>query len=65
MITKHELASYYFPHMQTASALNKLAKWINNCPPLLEKLQKSGYNTRAHSFTAKQEALIYEYLGEA
>jgi len=61
---KFELPKLYFPGQSKPVALNPLMRMVNHCPPLLEALQREGYERLAKTFTMRQTLLIYEYLGE-
>lgn len=56
----------YFPELEDniSSALRRLSRWIKNNKPLTEALLSTGYLPHQRSFTARQTALIFEYLGE-
>jgi hypothetical protein len=62
--TKAELSLRYNPEMSEATARQHLRRWIYANPGLMEALQQAGYNPRRHSFTPREVALIFEYLGE-
>ena len=62
--TKKELALCYFPDSMPRTAVCHLLAWIMRCTPLYEALVKAGYSKQAKSFTSRQVALIFEYLGE-
>jgi len=65
MIRKYELAFKYFPNAPTKkAATDNLTRAINRCTPLLTELTKGYYNVREKTYTPRQVALIYEYLGE-
>lgn len=63
-ISKSELALQYVPNATPHSAVNRLMAWIKNCKALVCELADSGYNSHQKYFSAKQVALIHEYLGE-
>ena len=62
--TKYILALAYFPMSDPDVARHRLTRWINGDRQLLTALLATGYQPRQHHFTARQTALIYEYLGE-
>lgn len=62
--SKSELAQAYAPEITPQAALNRLAAWIKLNRPLREALDQTGYYPRQRLFTARQVALIFEYLGE-
>lgn len=61
---KNELAQAYAPDICPGAALNRLALWIRLNQPLTEALKQTGYRIKQRTFTSKQVALIFEYLGE-
>lgn len=61
---KKELARLYFPGSEEKQAVNKLNGWIKNCPDLVKELEATGYSKNSKTFTPKQIALIYYYLGD-
>jgi hypothetical protein len=61
---KFALSLAYFPDSSCRTAIRHLNRWIQNNPDLSDALEKSGYNKMQHHFTARQTALIFEYLGE-
>ena len=61
---KSELAQAYAPDICPGAALNRLAQWIKLNPKLSEALAETNYRTHQRMFTAKQVALIFEYLGD-
>lgn len=62
--TKKELALMYFPQSSPRTAVNHLMTWVNLCKPLLEELQRMGYQKTCKAFSPKQIKAIVEYLGE-
>ena len=62
--TKKELALNYFPNSLPRTAVNHLMSWINRCPELLDELARTGYTTKAKSFTPRQVHLIVKHIGE-
>lgn len=60
---KRELAEAYAPDIAPASALNRLAHWINLNSQLSEALLATGYKSRQQVFTSMQVELIFKYLG--
>ncbi|MBR6979680.1 MAG: DUF4248 domain-containing protein [Prevotella sp.] len=61
---KFSLALAYFPTSTNDSASRHLRRWIANNSELKAKLVAEGYQPAQHHFTARQTALIFEYLGE-
>ena len=62
--TKFALATAYFPYSNYEAATRRLCRWILNNNDLYSHLKETGYNKMQHHFTARQTALIFEYLGE-
>ena len=62
--TKFALATAYFPGSNYEAATRRLCRWILNNKDLYSHLKETGYNKMQHHFTARQTALIFEYLGE-
>jgi len=62
--TKFALATAYFPGSNYEAATRRLCRWILNNNDLYSHLKETGYNKMQHHFTARQTALIFEYLGE-
>ena len=64
--TKFQIALSYFPESidNPDSAVHRLRRWINKNPKLCEELKKTGNWRNSKSFTSRQVALIYEFLGE-
>ena len=64
-VRKYDLAFKYFPNAPTKkAATDNLTRAINRCTPLLMKLAQDGYSVTEKSYSPRQVALIYEYLGE-
>ena len=61
---KSELALLYFPDIMSASATNRLMRWIYGCPPLLNDLEATGYHRSQKLLTSRQVALIATHLGD-
>lgn len=62
---KSELALMYFPECETKEgALSNLKSWIRGNSELTTALQSCGMPPRKKSFTPKEVALIFHYLGE-
>ena len=59
-ISKHDLAHEFFPDV----AVNHLMRWINRCPPLVEKLRACGYRTKKRYFSPVQREIIYDFIGD-
>lgn len=59
-----ELALAYNPALAPQAAWQKLKYWIAYNKDLSTALAKTGYTPQLRSFTPKQVALIFEYLGE-
>ena len=62
--SKFALATAYFPESTYDAAIRRLRRWIEGNSDLYSHLTESGYNPRQHHYTARQTALIFEYLGE-
>ena len=62
--TKFALSLAYFPNSSYDAAARHLNRWIQNNHELCEALSQTGYIKRQRHFTARQTALIFEYLGE-
>jgi hypothetical protein len=62
--SKFALATAYFPASNYTAAARRLCRWITNNHDLCKQLKETGYHQRQHHFTARQTALIFEYLGE-
>ncbi|MCH5312536.1 MAG: DUF4248 domain-containing protein [Prevotella sp.] len=63
--SKQELAMIYFPDADPHVAVNRLNGWIKRCRPLHEALQQCSLGKYSKFFSARQVALITEYLGES
>ena len=64
-VRKYDLAFKYFPNAPTKkAATDNLTRAINRCTPLLMKLAKDGYSVTEKTYTPRQVAIIYEFLGE-
>lgn len=62
---KSELALMYFPECETKEgALSNLKSWIKGNSELTSALKSCGMPPRNKSFTPKEVALIFHYLGE-
>ena len=62
---KSELALLYFPDSQTKEgALSNLKSWIRGNRELTDALHKCGMPPRKKSFTPKEVALIFHFLGD-
>lgn len=62
---KSELALLYFPNAATsAGALSNLKSWIKGNSQLCEALDKCGMDPKLKSYTPKEVAFMFEYLGE-
>ena len=62
--SKFALATAYFPESTYDAAIRRLRRWIEGNSDLYSHLTELGYNPRQHHYTARQTALIFEYLGE-
>ena len=62
--SKFALATAYFPASNYTAAARRLCRWITNNRDLYMQLKETGYHPRQHHYTARQTALIFEYLGE-
>ena len=45
--SKAELAMLYFPDSDLHVAVNHLMRWVYNCKPLMDDLNKTGYRKQA------------------
>ena len=61
---KTDIAQKYFPDVDEQSAMRLLNREIHGTRGLLEALNASGYNARAHRLTPRQVEILYRYLGE-
>ena len=61
---KAELAMLYAPELTISAAVKRLMQWIHHNPRLTEALNATGYRTMQKILTARQVAIIFEYLGE-
>jgi len=61
---KQELAQLYFPGALPHSAVNRLTSWIRRCQPLSDRLAACNMSKHSKFYSARQVALIVEYLGE-
>ena len=59
-----ELAQAYFPAISPFSAWRKLHGWIALCRPLAKELERLGYNCRRRTFTPREVAAIFHFIGE-
>lgn len=62
--SKSELAQAYSPELTQCAALNRLRRWIEGDRDLLAALHAAGYRPQQRILTAKQVAIIYEFIGE-
>ena len=62
--TKFALATAYFPDSSYEAAIRRLRRWIDNNENLKTNLVELGYHPNQRHFTARQTALIFEFLGE-
>lgn len=64
-VRKYVLAFKYFPNAPTKkAATDNLTRAINRCTDLFEQLTHDGYSSAEKTYSPRQVALIYEYLGE-
>lgn len=63
--TKRQLAQLYFPDVSPHVATNRLTRWMNRNPQLMEALQAAGYHTRDRCLTVRQVRIIVDFLGES
>ncbi len=63
-LTKSELAWQYSPELTQSAALNRLRRWIEGDRDLMNSLHQTGYRSNQRILTARQVALVYEYIGE-
>lgn len=64
MELRKNLAAKFFPKMTEKSAVRKLNQWIENCPPLMRALVRTGYKSSSHYLTEAQKNKIFYFLGE-
>jgi hypothetical protein len=64
MMGLKELASCYYPDIRPDSASTRLRAVINRHSELKAKLLNAGYEERQRTFTPRQVALLFDYLGE-
>jgi hypothetical protein len=62
--TKVELAQLYNPHLSDETSLQQLRRWLHHNPALMDELRAAGYRPARHSFTPREVAIIFRYLGE-
>ena len=62
-LTKSELAWQYSPDLSQTAALNRLRRWIEGDTALLTALKETGYRPQQRILTARQVAIIHEYIG--
>lgn len=62
--SKQQLATLYFPAIESVSAVRTLMTWIRRNKQLADLLMHAGYNMYQKMFTPAQVNLIFEYLGE-
>ena len=62
--SKTQLGLAYAPNLEPSSAVKRLVQWISYNPDLSAALAATGYRKTQKLFTARQVALIYQYLGE-
>lgn len=58
-----ELALAYNPGLSDSAAWRKLRSWIELNTELHQALRQAGYNPARRTFTPREVALIFEYLG--
>ena len=62
-MSKSQLAWQYSPEVKQNTALNRLARWINGDPELTAALRAAHYTPQQRILTARQVAIIYDFLG--
>jgi hypothetical protein len=62
--SKAELAMLYAPHSTPSTAVKNLYRWINQCEPLKQELQKLHYNHQRRTFLRQEVEAIIRHLGE-
>lgn len=62
--SKSQLATFYLPHIQPASARRTLRSWIAKNTALQNALARTGYSDKAILLTPAQVGLIFRFLGE-
>ncbi len=63
-LSKSELAWQYSPDLSQAAALNRLRRWMEGDRDLMAALTNAGYRPQQRILTAKQVAIVYDYIGE-
>ena len=62
--TKKELALMYCPNSTPSTALQCLTRWIKQCRPLMDELERMGYNKFRHTLFRQEVEAIIRHLGE-
>ena len=62
--SKQELAMLYFPDADPHVAVNRLNRWIRNCPDLRVRIASFKVSKYSKFFTSDQVRLIVDYLGD-
>ena len=62
--SKSQLASFYLPDIQTASARRTLRGWIAKNTELQAALAQTGYSEKSILLTPAQVGLFFRFLGE-
>ena len=62
--SKQELAMLYFPDADPHVAVNRLNRWIRNCPDLRVRITSFKVSKYSKFFTSDQVRLIVDYLGD-
>lgn len=60
---KSELAHFYFPDMESVSAVHKLMRWVKKCGELMEELEKAQYESNNQWLFTREVRLIVKHLG--
>lgn len=63
-MTKKELATLYFPHLNPLKASDALARWIARAPTLKAALEQTGYEKTMRTLTPRQVELITTHFGD-
>ena len=61
--TKSEFAMLYFPDCDPHVARVRMSSWIRRCTELQKRIEACRSSKFAKYYTAKEVALILEYLG--
>ncbi len=62
-VLRRTAAQLLFPDSPPAAQVDRLYRWIQGDPQLLQKLQKVGYRNGTHYLSPSMMKLLYRYLG--